>query len=159
MDAFDGAAGALVVELAEPADLPAIVAIFATDSLGGHGDTTDPAAFAGYRAAFEAIAASNSTDLFVGRRDGRVVAVYQLIVTHGIAGRGAGRAIIEGVQVDPGVRGQGIGAALVAHAEGEARRRGAATLALTSNVARLDAHRFYERLGFAKTHVGFKKPL
>jgi GNAT superfamily N-acetyltransferase len=149
----------LVIEPAQPADLAAIVAIFATDALGGHGDTTDPAAFAAYEAAFAAIAASNCTMLYVGRLDDRVVATYQLIVTHGIAGRGAGRAIIEGVQVDPALRGQGIGAALVAHAEAEARARGAATLALTSNAARADAHRFYERLGFAKTHVGFKKPL
>ena len=152
-------AGALVIEPARPEDLPAIVAIFATDSLGGHGDTTDPAAFPGYEAAFAAIAASTSTDLYVGRLDGRVVATYQLVVVSGIAGRGAGRAIIEGVQVAPDVRGRGIGAALVAHAEGEARARGAATLALTSNAARADAHRFYERLGFARTHVGFKKPL
>jgi GNAT superfamily N-acetyltransferase len=149
----------LVIEPARVEDLPAIVAMFAADSLGGHGDTTDPAAFAGYRAAFEAIAASQSTDLYVGRLDGRVVATYQLVVVGGIAGRGASRAIIEGVQVAPDLRGRGIGAALVAHAESEARARGAATLALTSNAARRDAHRFYARLGFAKTHVGFKKPL
>jgi GNAT superfamily N-acetyltransferase len=158
-DVFDSAARALVIEPARPEDLPAIIAIFAADSLGGHGDTTDPAALPRYRAAFEAIAASNSTDLYVGRLDGRVVATYQLLFAHGIAGRGAGRAIIEGVQVEAGLRGQGIGAAMVAHAEAEARARGAATLALTSNAARIDAHRFYERLGFAKTHVGFKKPL
>ena len=79
--------------------------MFAADALGGHGDTTDAAAFAGYRAAFEAIAASTSTDLFVARLGGRVVATYQLIVTRAIAGRGAGRAIIEGVQVAPGLRG------------------------------------------------------
>jgi GNAT superfamily N-acetyltransferase len=158
-DVFDSAAGALVIEPARPEDLPAIVAIFASDSLGGHADTTDPEAFPGYQAAFAAIASSPSTDLYVGRLDGRVVATYQLIFTFGIAGRGAGRALIEGVQVDPALRGRGIGAAMVAHAEGEARRRGAATLALTSNAARVDAHRFYERLGYAKTHVGFKKPL
>jgi hypothetical protein len=29
----------------------------------------------------------------------------------------------------------------------------------TSNTARGDAHRFYERLGFAATHAGFKKEL
>jgi hypothetical protein len=27
---------------------------------------------------------------------------------------------------------------------------------LTSNATRLDAHRFYTRLGFAQSHVGFK---
>ena len=30
---------------------------------------------------------------------------------------------------------------------------------LTSNASREDAHRFYERLGYAPSHIGFKKPL
>ena len=30
---------------------------------------------------------------------------------------------------------------------------------LTSNKRRGDAHRFYERLGFSKSHEGFKKSL
>ncbi|NJO54982.1 MAG: GNAT family N-acetyltransferase [Bacteroidales bacterium] len=101
----------LTIDLARPEDLPAIVAMFAADSLGGHGDTSDPASLALYTAAFEAIAASPATDLLVARRDGRVVGTYQLIVTPSIAGRGAIRAILEGVQVAPDMRGQGIGAA------------------------------------------------
>ncbi|CUU42139.1 aminoalkylphosphonic acid N-acetyltransferase [Blastochloris viridis] len=152
-------AEALVIEPARREDLPAIVAMFAADPLGGHGDTVDPAALDAYKAGFDAITASSATELFVARLDGRVVATFQLIVVGGIAGRGACRAIVEGVQVAPDLRGRGIGAAVVAHAEAEARARGAATVALTSNAARTDAHRFYARLGFARTHVGFKKPL
>jgi hypothetical protein len=38
----------------------------------------------------------------------------------------------------------------------EARRSGCALVQLTSDKARTDAHRFYERLGFQPTHVGFK---
>ena len=41
----------------------------------------------------------------------------------------------------------------------EARRAGAAAMELTSNKKRLDAHRFYERLGFSRSHDGFKKIL
>jgi GNAT superfamily N-acetyltransferase len=152
-------ASALTIDRARPEDLPDIVAMFAADPLGGHDDTDDAAALPRYRAAFEAIAASPATDLFVARCDGRVVGTYQLIVTHSLAGQGAVRAILEGVQVAPDLRGQGIGAAMVVDAERRARARGAATLALTSNVARLDAHRFYERLGFARSHAGFKKRL
>lgn len=44
-------------------------------------------------------------------------------------------------------------------AEREARTRGCTILQLTSDAARTDAHRFYERLGFRPTHVGFKKDL
>jgi GNAT superfamily N-acetyltransferase len=38
----------------------------------------------------------------------------------------------------------------------EARVSGAALVQLTSDVRRDGAHRFYERLGFEATHVGFK---
>ena len=36
-------------------DLEAIIALFADDPLGGHGDTTDPQALPDYRAAFRKI--------------------------------------------------------------------------------------------------------
>ena len=36
---------------------------------------------------------------------------------------------------------------------------GASLVQLTSDNTRADAHRFYERLGFARTHVGYKMPL
>ena len=37
-----------------------------------------------------------------------------------------------------------------------ARALGCYRVQLTSNARREDAHRFYERLGFSPTHVGFK---
>jgi GNAT superfamily N-acetyltransferase len=43
--------------------------------------------------------------------------------------------------------------------EDYARGHGASQIELTSNNTRLDAHRFYERNGFAKSHAGFKKKL
>jgi len=40
-----------------------------------------------------------------------------------------------------------------------ARERGADVVQLTSDVSREGAHRFYQRLGFQPTHVGFKMAL
>jgi GNAT superfamily N-acetyltransferase len=37
-----------------------------------------------------------------------------------------------------------------------ARERGCKLVQLTTNVARLDAQRFYRRLGFEPSHVGMK---
>ena len=54
------------------------------------------------------------------------------------------------------MRGQGIGAQMIGYAIEEAKRRDCRLVQLTSNAARTDAHRFYERLGFAKSHAGFK---
>jgi len=39
------------------------------------------------------------------------------------------------------------------------RARGATFSQLTTDSARTDAHRFYERLGYTASHKGFKRPL
>jgi GNAT superfamily N-acetyltransferase len=67
--------------------------------------------------------------------------------------------IIEAVQTRQDMRGRGIGGRMIAHAIEEARRRDCRLVQLSSNMARTDAHRFYERLGFAKSHYGFKMKL
>jgi len=148
--------GGLTIREGREADLPELVAILAADALGGHGDTTAPEAFGAYLAAFRAIAASPATRLYVAERDGRPVGSFQLIFAHSLTGQGALRALIEAVFVTPDLRGQGIGAQMVRHAMAEARAAGATSLALTSNRRREAAHRFYERLGFAGSHLGFK---
>ena len=40
-----------------------------------------------------------------------------------------------------------------------ARAGGATLLQFTTNAARTDAQRFYQRLGFTPSHIGFKKTL
>jgi len=146
----------LIFRLAREQDLPALVAIFAADGVGGHGDTTEAGAFPAYVAAFRAICANPATLLYVAELDGRVAGTFQLIYAHSLPARGALRAIIEAVQVAPEFRGRGLGARMVRQAMAEARAAGAASLALTSNKRREGAHRFYEKLGFSPSHLGFK---
>ena len=67
--------------------------------------------------------------------------------------------IIEAVQTRADIRGQGIGAGMIEFAIAEAKGRGIKRVALTSNAIRKDAHRFYERLGFKPSHLGFKMAL
>ena len=40
-----------------------------------------------------------------------------------------------------------------------ARAAGCRQMQLTTNRARTDAHRFYDRLGFTPSHIGYKKTL
>lgn len=150
---------AFAVRAARRDDLDALVVLFSADALGGHGDTPDPAARPAYAAAMEAILASPRDRLLVGEIDGRVVATGQLSLIPALPHRGRTRAVIEAVQVAEDLRGLGLGARLIAALIAEARAGGAGVVELTSNARRLDAHRFYERLGFAKSHVGFKLPL
>ena len=56
-------------------------------------------------------------------------------------------------------RGQGLGEAMIGWAVGEARRRDCSLVQLTTNKSRIDAHRFYERLGFVASHEGLKLDL
>jgi GNAT superfamily N-acetyltransferase len=140
-------------------DLEAIVALFADDPLGGHGDTTDPQALLNYRAAFTRIAASPNEILYVAELSGEVVGTFQTMVTTTLTARGSSSLIIEAVQARADIRGRGIGAAMINFAIDKARESGMRLVQLTSNAVRKDAHRFYERLGFSPSHIGFKMKL
>lgn len=149
----------LVIREAREEDVPALAALFAADEIGGHGDTTDEAALPDYLAAFRAIAMSPNETLYVAELDGTVVGTFQTAVLTKLVGRGAVSMVIEAVQTREDMRGRGIGAIMIRYCIEEARKRGLSTVQLTSNAARIDAHRFYERLGFEKRHFGFRMKL
>lgn len=149
----------LRVREASENDLEAIIALFADDPLGGHGDTTDPDAFPHYRAAFRRITASSNETLYVAELAGEVVGTFQIMITTTLPARGSSNMIIEAVQTRADMRGRGIGAAMIEFAVAKARVDGMRLVQLTSNAVRKDAHRFYERLGFTPSHLGFKMKL
>lgn len=140
-------------------DLEAIIALFADDPLGGHGDTTDPQALPDYSAAFSKISTSPNETLYVAELDGEVVGTFQTMVTTTMTARGASSLIVEAVQTRADMRGRGIGAVMINFAIDKARADGMRVVQLTSNAVRTDAHRFYERLGFTPSHIGFKLKL
>lgn len=137
-------------------DVAAVVALLADDALGKSRETDELSV---YLSAFEDMQRETGNSLIVGDQDGRVVACYQLCLISGLSISAARRAIIEGVRVASDLRGQGVGALLIADAEARARQGGCALIQLTTNAVRKDAQRFYERLGFTASHIGFKKPL
>jgi GNAT superfamily N-acetyltransferase len=63
------------------------------------------------------------------------------------------------VVVDESARGRGIGRLLVEAAEKYFAARGCAMVEVTSNKKRVDAHRFYEQLGYTGTSFRFAKEL
>lgn len=147
----------VTIRLATRDDLPALVGLHAADGLGGHGDLWTPETQGLYEAAFTEIDGHPDHHLYVAEAEGEVIATFMLSRLPGLTGRGKPHVELRSVQVDQSKRSMGIGALLVAYAEQEAQRMGASALELTSNLKRVDAHRFYERLGFAKSHAGFKK--
>lgn len=151
--------GELIIRRAHEEDLAALIAMFAEDDKGGHGDTTDAEAYEDYLRAFHVIDASANEQLFIAELNGEVVGTFQLLFTRTLTSRGSLTMIIEAVQTRPDMRGRGVGARMMDFAVEEARRRDCRLAQLTSNAARTDAHRFYERQGFVKTHAGFKMRL
>ena len=137
------------------ADVPAIVAMLADDSLGQGREGAD---LAPYLAAFDQIAANPAHQLIVAEDAGRIIATCQLTILSGLSRQGARRALVEAVRVTADLRGRGIGAALMAECETRARAAGCGMIQLTTDRSRQDAHRFYERLGYQPSHIGMKKP-
>ncbi|MCF3961295.1 GNAT family N-acetyltransferase [Streptomyces fuscigenes] len=138
-------------------DLPAIVAMLADDVLGAQRE--DPNNLAPYTAAFQRLAADPNQQLVVAVRGDRVVGTLQLSIVPGLSRQGASRSIIEGVRVHADERGSGLGTRFITWAVDESRRQGCQLVQLTSDATRIDAHRFYERLGFTPSHLGFKMNL
>ncbi|MCT9076437.1 GNAT family N-acetyltransferase [Streptomyces fulvoviolaceus] len=149
--------GDLEMRPATPDDIPAIVAMLADDSLGSQRESPDD--LTPYLAALERLSSDPNQHVVVAAREGRVVGTLQLTIIPGLSRRGATRSIIEGVRIHADERGSGLGTRLIEWAIDESRRQNCQLVQLTSDNTRTDAHRFYERLGFTASHVGFKLPL
>ena len=144
---------------ATAADLPTIIALLADDPLGREREHAGAEHEDRYRDAFVAIEGDPHQLLVVAERDGAVVGVLQVSFIPGLTRRGMWRGQIEGVRVAAAERGTGIGGAMLERAIAECRRRGCGLVQLTSDERRVEAHRFYEALGFRATHRGYKLSL
>ena len=142
--------------LATRADVPAIVRMLADDELGAQRERFETALPQAYYAAFEAIAADSNQELIVAELNGEVIGTLQLMYLPSLSYQGGTRAQVESVRVLQRLRSQGIGAEMMKWAIERARQRGCHMMQLTSHKSRTDAHRFYEKLGFTKSHIGMK---
>ncbi|WP_405441298.1 GNAT family N-acetyltransferase [Streptomyces avidinii] len=155
-------------------DLPAVLALLADEE-----SVVNPASIVvgeAHERAFAAITADPRNEMLIltdgadraggaegtGRADGAVGAggvvlgCLQLTYIPGLGQNGLERALVEAVRIRADRRGAGLGAELMRLAAERARERGCGLIQLTSSKRRTAAHRFYERLGFARSHEGFK---
>lgn len=137
-------------------DLPAIVRMLADDLLGATREEATEPLNEKYVTAFSEIAASDTNELIVSELDGQVVGTMQLTFIPGISHMGAKRLLIEAVRTHSQHRGQGMGRKMMEYAIERAKEKGCAAVQLTTDNARIDAHRFYESLGFVGSHLGMK---
>lgn len=144
---------------ANEADLPFIVGLIDTDPISAARDTPNKADAANQIAGLRAITDDANHRLLIAQMDGRPVGSFQLSFIPSVSRIGTWRGQIESVRVLPNLRGQGIGEAMMRWAIARCQEKGCGQVQLTSDLNRLDAHRFYQRLGFSPTHAGFKLKL
>lgn len=132
-------------------DLPAVLDIYLRSGIDrGGGYTLEEA-----RVEFARFRQYPSYRLFVAEADGVVAGTYTLLIVNNLAKRGLRPAVAEDVAVLPELQGRGIGKAMMEHALAECRAARCYKLALSSNLRREAAHRFYEGLGFARHGYSF----
>lgn len=143
-----------VVRAATRDDLPRIVELLAQLS-PDEADREDSSRLEMYIAVFAKTEGQGQTLLAV-EDEGRVVGTLALVIVENLSHQGRPYAILENVVVDDAERGKRYGEILVNDAVERARKAGCYKVTLTSNKRRTDAHRFYERLGFVRTHEAFR---
>ena len=136
-------------------DVPSIVRMLADDPLGSGRERLEDPLPESYFRAFEAVDRDPNIQLMVAEdREGVVVGCLQLCILPGLSSQGASRGLIEDVRVAAHCRSRGIGEQMVQWAVTDARERGCKVVELLTHNSRVDAQRFYKRLGFAQSHAG-----
>jgi GNAT superfamily N-acetyltransferase len=136
---------------ASEGDLPAVLHILAESGIdGGESFTLEEA-----REHFGRIRQRPGFRLLVAIVDGEIVGTYVLQIMEKLGKRGTPAGVVEDVAVLPSRQGQSIGRAMMEHARDACRQAGCYKLALSSNLRREDAHRFYDSLGFERHGFSF----
>jgi N-acetylglutamate synthase-like GNAT family acetyltransferase len=149
------AISSILIRRARRDDVAAIVAMLADDPLGSARERLEDPPSPSYFRAFEALEQASNIQLVVAEdEDGVVIGCLQLCILPGLSAQGASRALIEDVRVATHCRSRGVGERIVQWAIAEARAKDCKLVELLTHHTRVDAQRFYARLGFAPSHVG-----
>lgn len=140
---------------AEEADLSAVLALYAQPDMDGETELTEAEALA----IFRRMKTYPEYSVYVAILGGEIVGTYALAVLDNLAHHGARSGLIEDVVVSDKLQGQGIGRQMIHDALNRCREDGCYKAALSSNLKRERAHRFYESLGFEKHGYSFDTDL
>jgi ribosomal protein S18 acetylase RimI-like enzyme len=145
----------ITIRRARRDDVPVIIGMLADDALGRARERIEQPLPQSYLDAFDRVDRDSNLQLVVAEdHDGNLVGCLQLCILPGLSSQGASRGLIEDVRVASHCRSRGIGEQLVQWAVMQARDKGCVMVELLTHQTRVDAQRFYERLGFSRSHVG-----
>lgn len=145
----------LKIRRATPRDMPAILSLYAQPDM-------DDDKVLSRKAAHRIFARMNSYPsyrLYVAAAGKQTVGTFALLIMDNLAHLGAPSGIVEDVVVRTDWQGRGIGKQMMEFAMRRCRERRCYKLALSSNLKRIAAHRFYESLGFKPHGYSFSVPL
>lgn len=141
-------------------DLPSPVRLYhEPDSPGDAGQHGTKEASEDAHKVFARIKADEHQRTFLACSGDSVVGTFVLLIVPNLAHGCLPWAVVENVVVDPRYRGVGVGRAMMEFARARALESGCYKIVLSSNVARKEAHRFYEHLGWRKSHFGYSLEL
>lgn len=144
----------VVIREAYEEDLPAILSLYGQiDMNDGQVLTLEQA-----RAIFARFRLYPNYRLYVATLNQDVVGTFALLIMDNLAHQGASSGVVEDVVVHSNWQGQGIGQRMMEFAIARCREAGCYKLALSSNLKREAAHRFYEGLDFQKHGYSFIIP-
>jgi len=149
----------ILIRKALESDVADMVKLMSDNFLGQQREQIEGEIAQSYYDAFHTIDRDINQMLVAVTSDNKLIGTLQISFITNMSFMGAKRALIEGVHVDKDLRGKGIGKIMMEWAINEARKSGCRFVQLTSNKQRLDAHRFYKKLGFTPSHEGFKLDL
>ena len=137
----------LIIRRAEVNDLKQILVLYEQLEIDQKCSISPDAA----KAIFNKIQNYPDYDIYIAVTDGKIVGTFSLAILDNIAHMGACSGLVEDVVVAEDYRHKGVGRQMMTYAMDRCKQKGCYKLALSSNVKRVDVHKFYESLGF-KAH-------
>ncbi|KPL03092.1 MAG: acetyltransferase [candidate division Zixibacteria bacterium SM1_73] len=139
------------IQEAKAEDLPAIFSLYAQPDI----DNGKVLSAEEAQKIFTRIKSYPNYRIFVAKAKGEILGTFALLIMDNLAHMGAPSGIVEEVAVHPNWQGKEIGKQMMEFAMNRCRKMGCYKLALSSNLKREAAHRFYESLGFQKHGYSF----
>ena len=139
------------IRKANESDLAAILSLFAQPEMdNGSILSLDKA-----KALFKKIQSYPCYTIFVATIDEKIIGTFALLIMDNLAHMGTPSGIVEDIVVDPAYQGKGIGKLIMNYAIDQCKEAGCYKLALSSNLRRVQAHKFYKSLRFKQHGINF----
>jgi len=107
---------------------------------------------------FQKMSSYPNYTVYVAEQEHQVIGTFALLIMDNLAHRGTPSGIVEDVAVQENLQGKGIGRQMMQYAMQVCSEAGCYKLVLSSNQKRVEAHAFYESLGFDKHGFSFLVP-